>query len=106
MQHRENLVLIGFMGSGKSSVGRLAAKALGFQFVDTDHLITERTGKQISEIFETEGEESFRAQETKALEELSTRIHCVISTGGGAVLSPKNRGLLREIGFVACLSAS
>jgi len=106
MQHRENLVLIGFMGSGKSSVGRLAAKALGFQFVDTDQLITERTGKQISEIFQTEGEESFRAQETQALEELSTRTHCVISTGGGAVLSFKNRSLLREIGFVACLSAS
>lgn len=106
MYHRENLVLIGFMGSGKSSVGRLAAKALGFQFVDTDHLITEKTGKQIAEIFQSEGEEAFRELETSALEELSTRVHSVISTGGGAVLSAKNRNLLREIGFVACLGAS
>jgi shikimate kinase len=105
MHHRENLVLIGFMGSGKSSVGRLAARALGFQFVDTDQLIVERTGKQISDIFATEGEESFRAMETSALEEFSDRVHYVISTGGGAVISPKNRALLRAIGFVACLNA-
>lgn len=106
LHHRENLVLIGFMGSGKSSVGRIAAKALGFQFIDTDQLITERTGKQISEIFATEGEETFRALETSALEEFLDRVHCVISTGGGAVLSPKNRSVLRAIGFVACLGAS
>lgn len=106
MSHRENLVLIGFMGSGKSSVGRLAARALGFQFVDTDQLITEKTGKQISEIFQTDGEAAFRALETNVLEELSSRVHCVISTGGGAVLSANNRSLLREIGFVACLGAS
>jgi len=104
--HPENLVLIGFMGSGKSSVGRLAAKALGFQFLDTDQAIIERAGRQISEIFATDGEASFRTLETEAIASLSHLRRCVISTGGGAVLAEKNRELLRNLGFVVCLTAS
>ena len=64
----KNLVLVGFMGSGKSSVGRLVAKALGFQFTDTDQIVIDRAGRQISDIFETDGEAAFRALETEAIE--------------------------------------
>ena len=105
-KYPDNLVLIGFMGSGKSSVGRLAAKALGFEFVDTDQEIVERAGKPISEIFAEEGESAFRAMETDVIGSLAPRQRCVISTGGGAVLAAKNRTLLRNLGFVVCLTAS
>lgn len=94
------------MGSGKSSVGRLVAKALGFQFLDTDQAIIERTGRQISEIFATDGEAAFRALETEVIASLALLRRCVISTGGGAVLAEKNRKLLRDVGFVVCLTAS
>lgn len=102
----KNLVLVGFMGSGKSSVGRLAAKALGFQFTDTDQIVIDRAGRQISDIFETEGEAAFRALETEAIESLVHTERYVVSTGGGAVLSEHNRLLLRALGFVVCLTAS
>jgi shikimate kinase len=102
----ENLVLIGFMGSGKSSVGRLTAKALGFQFLDTDQMIVERTGRQISEIFATDGEAAFRAIETEVIGSLAHMRRCVISTGGGAVLAEHNRSTLKSLGFVVCLTAS
>ena len=102
----KNLVLVGFMGSGKSSVGRLAAKALGFQFTDTDQIVIDRAGRQISDIFETEGEAAFRGLETEAIESLVHTERHVVSTGGGAVLSEHNRLLLRALGFVVCLTAS
>lgn len=102
----ENIVLIGFMGSGKSSLGRMAAKALGFQFVDSDQLIVERSGKQISEIFAADGEEAFRELETSVIRSLVHLKRCVISTGGGAVLRPENRDMLRRAGLVVCLTAS
>lgn len=101
-----NLVLVGFMGSGKSSVGRLAARTLGFPFVDTDQIVVERAGRPISDIFQTEGEAAFRALETEAIESLANKTRHVISTGGGAVLSGHNRRLLRALGFVVCLTAS
>ncbi len=94
------------MGSGKSSVGRAAAKVLRFQFLDTDQLLVERAGQSISEIFANEGEESFRARETEILESLKAQTRCVISTGGGAVLTERNRNLLRELGFTVWLTAS
>ena len=94
------------MGSGKSSVGRLAAKALGFQFLDTDQMIVERTGRQISDIFAADGESAFRALETDVIVSLAHMRRCVISTGGGAVLSAHNRSTLRSLGFVVCLTAS
>jgi len=103
---RQNIVLIGFMGSGKSSIGRLVAGRLGFQFVDTDALIVERAGREIAEIFASEGEERFRDLETAAIESLAHRERCVIATGGGVVLRERNRGLLRELGFVVLLMAS
>jgi len=102
----ENLVLIGFMGSGKSSVGRLAAKELGFQFLDTDQIIVERSGRQISEIFASDGEAAFRTLETEVIGSLLHLRRCIISTGGGAILSAHNRSMLRALGFVVCLTAS
>lgn len=94
------------MGSGKSSIGRMVAKRMGFQFVDTDKLIEERAGKAIPAIFADQGEEAFRDLETAAIESLAHFSRCVISTGGGAVLRERNRALLRELGFVVLLTAS
>lgn len=101
-----NIVLTGFMGSGKSSVGRLVAAKLGFQFVDTDAIIVSRTGREIAEIFATDGEERFREIETAAIESLTTLNRCAISTGGGAILRAENRALLQDMGFVVWLTAS
>jgi shikimate kinase len=105
-ERRTNIVLIGFMGSGKSSIGRMVAKRMGFQFVDTDKVIVERAGMAIPAIFAQEGEERFRDLETAAIESLAHCSRCVIATGGGAVLRERNRALLRELGFVVLLSAS
>jgi shikimate kinase len=106
MHLRENIVLIGFMGSGKSSVGRLLARRLRFQFVDTDQVIVERARMEIPEIFARDGEETFRDLETSALQSLTNLRRCVIATGGGIVIKDGNRALLRELGFVVCLTAS
>lgn len=102
----ENIILVGFMGTGKSSIGRHVAKRLGFQFLDTDHIITDRAGGvSIAEIFAQRGEPAFRDLETSAIESLFHLRRCVIATGGGAVLREENRRLLRELGFVVGLSA-
>jgi shikimate kinase len=103
---RTNIVLIGFMGSGKSSVGRLIAQRLGFQFIDTDALIVERAGLPIAEIFARQGEASFREQETAVLRSLGMWNRGVISTGGGIVLREENRTLLQALGFVVWLTAN
>ena len=103
---RTNIVLIGFMGSGKSSIGKLVAGRMGFQFMDTDAVIAKRAGMAIPAIFAQFGEERFREMETAAIESLAQFTRCVIATGGGAVLQERNRALLRELGFVVCLTAS
>jgi shikimate kinase/nucleoside-diphosphate-sugar epimerase len=100
-----NIVLIGLMGSGKSSVGRIVAHMLGFQFVDTDHLIIETAGCSIPEIFAREGEAGFRARESAILRRLLGHRHCVIATGGGIVTQARNRPLLRHLGFLTWLEA-
>jgi shikimate kinase len=102
---RENIVLIGFMGSGKSSVGRRIATRLGWRFVDTDRLVVQKNGVEISGIFKTRGEPFFREEERLALESLKNADHCVISTGGGIVTRTENVALLRELGFVVWLTA-
>ncbi len=105
MSSRPNLILVGFMGSGKSSIGRMAAQRLRFQFVDTDAIVIERAGMEISEIFAKHGEAHFRDLETRAIESLAARERYVIATGGGAVLREENRTHLRALGFVVLLVA-
>lgn len=101
-----NIVLVGFMGTGKSSVGREVARLLGYGFVDTDDLIVRNTGRKIPEIFETDGESGFRQLETGVLKDLSNAYRQVVSTGGGIVLSEENRNLVNRLGFVVWLTAS
>ena len=101
----ENVVLVGFMGSGKSSVGRLVARTLRGRFVDTDRMVVEHAGREITEIFATEGEGFFREEETRALRSLLGARGLVVATGGGIVTAPGNVTALRELGFVAWLTA-
>jgi shikimate kinase len=105
MSSRPNLILIGFMGTGKSSIGRIVAHRLRFQFIDTDALIVERAGMEISEIFAREGEAHFRDMESNAIESLVLHDRYVIATGGGAVLREQNRNALRSLGYVVLLTA-
>lgn len=100
-----NLVLIGFMGSGKSSVGRMLARRLRFQFLDTDALIEERARMPITEIFSRCGEERFREKETTTLESLLGVSRHVLATGGGIVTQPRNLPLLKQLGWVVLLQA-
>ena len=101
-----NLALIGFMGTGKTSVGRLVAGMLNFEFVDTDELIEEYTGRSLSEIFMKDGEAAFRALEKKVVQELSSKTKTVISTGGGLPAQPENLPHLKATALVVCLWAS
>jgi shikimate kinase len=100
-----NLVLVGFMGTGKSSVGRACASTLGYPYHDSDQWVARRAGMPIPQIFETEGEVGFRAREREAIRHLTVRSAIVLSTGGGAVLDPENAALLRESGLVVLLTA-
>ncbi|CAH2032166.1 shikimate kinase [Trichlorobacter ammonificans] len=100
------IVLTGPMGSGKTSVGRLLATQLGYDFVDLDALIVELEGSSITEVFARGGEQAFREMETAALATLGDRTRMVLSTGGGVVLREENRLLLRMIGVVVNLTAS
>lgn len=105
--HRaENIILIGLMGSGKSTVGRIVAHKLGFQFVDTDHLITDQARCSIPDIFAREGEAGFRQRESAILRQLLGRRHTVIATGGGIITQPVNLPLLKHLGFITWLEAS
>jgi shikimate kinase/3-dehydroquinate synthase len=101
-----NLILAGFMGSGKSAVGRLCAERLGMDFLDTDQEIARRAGMPIPEIFERCGEAYFRAQERALVAELSARRGCVVATGGGMVVDDENRAALLASGMVVCLTAA
>ncbi len=102
----KNIVLVGFMGSGKSVVGRRLAKEFSFEFIDTDQWIEEKSGKTISEIFSEEGgERRFRELESEVIFEVAQRERSVISTGGGAVISPSNRTTLCEKGILVWLKA-
>jgi len=98
-----NLVLIGFMGTGKTSVGRLLAEQLRFEFLDTDELIQSRTGRTINDIFAQDGEPAFRELERQVVDELATRQQTVISTGGGLPTQPENLTKLKQHALVVCL---
>ncbi|MCR4808089.1 MAG: shikimate kinase [Lachnospiraceae bacterium] len=102
-----NICLIGYMGSGKSSAGRLAAEILGYDFDDTDDIIVRREGRPITEIFEKNGEAYFRGLETGTLKELceSGSENVLLSTGGGLPVKVENRALLKRFGKVIYLRA-
>lgn len=100
------LYLTGFMGTGKSAVGPLAARALGYTYVDLDREIERAAGMTVPEIFAQEGEAAFRVREGEALERVSRRRRCVVATGGGVVLSDANRSRMARSGHVVCLTAS
>jgi shikimate kinase len=101
-----NLALIGFMGTGKTSVGRLVAEQLHFDYLDTDELIQSRTGRTITEIFSTDGEAAFRKMEQELVGELAARTKTVIATGGGLPMNPQNLVSLKTHALVVCLWAS
>ncbi len=102
----QNVILIGFMGTGKTSIGRRVAQSLGFDFVDTDERVVEMEGKPITDIFAEQGEERFRDLESAVLQAVTMGGNQVISTGGGAVLRRENRELLADSGYVIWLNAS
>lgn len=103
----KNIVLVGFMGCGKSTVGRDLFQLLGYPLVDMDSTIERNTGMSIPEIFEKSGENAFRDMETELLQQLAedTRARKIISTGGGVIMREENRRLLRELGYVVWLDA-
>lgn len=101
-----SIFLIGMMGAGKSTVGRLLATGCGFDFIDCDRELEKRAGAPITTMFELEGEDAFRQRESALLDELTSRRHVVLATGGGAVLSEQNRHQLRSRGLVIYLQAS
>lgn len=106
MSDPSRIFLVGPMGAGKTTTGRRLAAALGLDFADSDAEIERRTGVDIPFIFEKEGEAGFRRREHAVLAELARRQRIVVATGGGAVLLPENRALMRAAGHVVYLRAS
>jgi shikimate kinase len=102
----KNIILIGPMGSGKSTIGQLLAKRLNRDFFDSDYYIEERTGVDIPRIFDIEGEDGFRLRETRALQELTQKNNLVLATGGGSIMRKENRDLLKKSGFIIFLDTS
>jgi shikimate kinase len=101
-----SVFLIGMMGAGKTTVGRLLAHALCFEFIDADRELEARSGALIATIFSVEGEEGFRRRESVLLDELTQRPGIVLATGGGAVLNADTRQRLKERGLVVYLRAT
>lgn len=101
-----NFYLVGLMGAGKTTVGRALARATQKTFYDSDHDIEARTGAKIPMIFEIEGESGFREREAESIAELTQLHGIVLGTGGGVILNPNNRKLLRRNGYVIYLRAS
>ncbi len=101
-----NIVLTGFMATGKTTVGKLLAKHLNYQFVDTDDMIVQRAGMTVAEIFSTKGEPAFRTMESDLAKELAQKTGLVISTGGGMMLDPANASVLSTTGQIFCLVAT
>ena len=104
--NRRNIILIGPMGSGKSTIGSIIARRLNREFQDSDHYIEERTGVDIARIFDIEGEQGFRDRETNALAELLGQSNRVIATGGGSVMRRENQEMLKKEGYIVFLDTS
>ena len=103
---RRNIILMGFMGTGKTTVGQQLAARLGLTFVDMDHLIEKQAGKPISRIFAEDGEPRFRQMERELVRELCAREGLVVGCGGGVVLNPDNVADYARTGLVVCLTAT
>jgi shikimate kinase len=101
----KNIFLVGFMGAGKTTVGRILAARLGYRYCDSDKVIETKTGKAVSEIFSELGEARFRELESETLESLSGKIKQVIATGGGAVMRERNWDAMRKGGVAVYLRA-
>jgi shikimate kinase len=105
-QQRRSVFLVGMMGVGKSTAGRLLAGALGYEFIDADTELERRAGVRIATMFELEGEVAFRDRESQLIDELTLRQGIVLATGGGAVLREQNRACLHQRGIAVLLEAS
>lgn len=101
-----NIILTGFMGTGKSTTGRALAQRLGLTFIDTDQVIEERTGSPITNIFAQQGETVFRRMESEIAQELAGQCNLVIATGGGFFTNPENVSVLESGGHIICLTAT
>ncbi|MBK9122227.1 MAG: shikimate kinase [Chloroflexi bacterium] len=106
MSKPANIVLTGFMGTGKSTVGKLVADELRMSFVDTDTLIQSRAGRAIPAIFAEDGEAVFRAMERDVCVELAAQHGLVVATGGGMLVDPRNRAAFAATALIVCLWAS
>jgi shikimate kinase len=106
MKPNGNIFLVGPMGAGKTTIGRLLAKSLGVNFFDSDKEIEQRTGVSIPMIFEYEGEPGFRRREAEVLDALTRFSPMVLATGGGSAMLPENQHVLRERGFVVYLQCA
>ncbi len=102
---RRNIIVTGFMATGKSSVGRRLAIRLGYDFLDLDTLIAAEAGMSISQIFANQGEDSFRALESRMVDRVAGRAGCVVATGGGTIVNPRNLEALKRSGVVISLTA-
>ena len=102
----KNVYLIGMMGSGKTTTGRVLAKLLSIPLVDLDELIVQKAGHSINDIFKTEGESYFRNLETEILKQVSNSSDQVVATGGGIVIDPENRNRLKTTGLVIYLKTN
>ena len=105
MKAKANIVLIGFMGTGKSITGKLLASRLGYNFVDTDTEIEKTYKQKIKDMFASEGEAIFRKRETETIKKLAQKSHLVISTGGGVATKAEDMNYLRQNGIVISLTA-
>lgn len=105
MTDRSNIILIGFMGTGKTAIGKRLAQTMGKQFIDTDKEIEKVTGMTISQIFNRHGEIRFRSEEKLAVKKACSRSNAVIATGGGAVIDDDNIKMMKSCGRILCLTA-